>query len=76
MYFDLAEQMEKCIIEEIPNETLVTGEGRLIYLIYLIYHMIWCEVDLYYMHNIVSILTIKKNFINVVLLLTSVSNKI
>ncbi|XP_062856245.1 transmembrane emp24 domain-containing protein 11 [Trichomycterus rosablanca] len=25
MYFDLAEQTEKCIIEEIPDDTLVTG---------------------------------------------------
>ena len=26
MYFDLGEQEEKCIIEEIPEDTLVTGE--------------------------------------------------
>lgn len=25
MYFDLGEQEEKCIIEEIPDDTLVTG---------------------------------------------------
>lgn len=27
MYFDLGEQEEKCIIEEIPEDTLVTGES-------------------------------------------------
>lgn len=27
MYFDLGEQQEKCIIEEIPEDTLVTGES-------------------------------------------------
>lgn len=27
MYFDLGEQEEKCIIEEIPVDTLVTGES-------------------------------------------------
>lgn len=26
MYFDLGEQEEKCIIEEIPEDTLVTGQ--------------------------------------------------
>ena len=26
MYFELGEQEEKCIIEEIPENTLVTGE--------------------------------------------------
>lgn len=26
MYFDLGEQEEKCIIEEIPGDTLVTGQ--------------------------------------------------
>lgn len=28
MYFQLGEQEEKCIIEEIPVDTLVTGESR------------------------------------------------
>lgn len=27
MYFDLGEQEEKCIIEEIPEDTLVNGES-------------------------------------------------
>lgn len=27
MYFDLGELEEKCIIEEIPEDTLVTGES-------------------------------------------------
>lgn len=27
MYFDLGEVEEKCIIEEIPEDTLVTGES-------------------------------------------------
>lgn len=27
MYFDLGEQEEKCIIEEIPEDMLVTGES-------------------------------------------------
>uniref|UniRef100_G3PVP9 Si:ch211-255i20.3 n=1 Tax=Gasterosteus aculeatus TaxID=69293 RepID=G3PVP9_GASAC len=27
MYFDLGEQEEKCIIEEVPEDTLVTGES-------------------------------------------------
>lgn len=27
MYFDLGEQEEKCIIEEIPEDLLVTGES-------------------------------------------------
>lgn len=27
MYFELGEQEEKCIIEEIPEDTLVTGES-------------------------------------------------
>ncbi len=26
MYFDLGEQEEKCIIEEIPEDTLVSGQ--------------------------------------------------
>lgn len=26
MYFDLGEQEEKCLIEEIPEDTLVTGQ--------------------------------------------------
>lgn len=26
MYFDLGEQEEKCIIEEIPEDTIVTGQ--------------------------------------------------
>lgn len=28
MYFDLGEQEEKCLIEEIPEDTLVTGQWR------------------------------------------------
>lgn len=27
MFFDLGEQEEKCIIEEIPEDTLVTGKS-------------------------------------------------
>lgn len=37
MYFDLGEQEEKCIIEEIPEDTLVSGQWRVLLLYNVIY---------------------------------------
>lgn len=44
MYFDLGEQEEKCIIEEIPEDTLVSGQWRVL----LLYNVIYiCSITQY-----------------------------